>query len=233
MYIEQEGIVIKRMKQEKKKQEITKDIKQEIEQIAHDMEHEKYELRYQYVVGILEAKINIINEQLSREYHREIIRDVNSRLKKPDSIHAKLVRKGYETNFATAKKKLNDLIGIRIICLFQDDIYRVAEMLEKQQDLEIVKIKDYIESPKKNGYMSLHLIVDLPIYLGDKKETKRAEIQIRTTAMDFWSVLDYQMIYKKDVKGAEEAAKELKGYSEEIAALDRKMVKLREKIARI
>ena len=106
-------------------------------------------------------------------------------------------------------------------------------MLEKQQDLEIIKVKDYIEKPKKNGYMSLHLIVDLPIYLGDKKETKRAEIQIRTTAMDFWSVLDYQMIYKKDVKGAEEAAKELKGYSEEIAALDRKMVKLREKIARI
>ena len=143
------------------------------------------------------------------------------------------MRKGYERDFATAKKKLNDLIGIRIVCLFQDDIYRIAEMLEKQQDLEIIKVKDYIEKPKKNGYLSLHLIVDLPIYLGDKKETKRAEIQIRTTAMDFWSVLDYQMIYKKDVKGAEEAAKELKGYSEEIAALDRKMVKLREKIARI
>lgn len=197
------------------------------------MEKEKYELRYQYVVGILKAKINIINEQLSREYGREIIRDVSSRLKKPDSIHAKLLRKDYERNFAAAKKKLNDLIGIRIVCLFLDDVYKVAEMLQKQSDVEVIKIKDYIEKPKKNGYMSLHMIVEIPIYLGEQSEIKRAEIQIRTSAMDFWSVLDYQLIYKKNVSGAEEVAKELKGYSEEIAALDKKMMKLRNKIDKI
>lgn len=212
------------------KKEVRKETAQEIQKIAEDMEKARYDLQFKYIVGILEAKIKIINEQLSERHGREVIRSVNSRMKAPESIHAKLVRKGYDRDFQTAQEKLNDLMGVRIICLFLDDVYKVANMLKKQSDIKVIKIKDYIERSKKNGYMSLHLIVEVPIGISEQPEVKRVEIQIRTIAMDFWSVLDYQLIYKKDVSGAEEVSKELKGYSEEIAALDRKMLKLRNKI---
>ena len=141
--------------------------------------------------------------------------------------------KNLEPEFSLAKEKLNDLIGIRIVCLFLDDVYEIAEMLKKQKDIKVIKEKDYIVKPKKNGYMSLHLIVEIPVCMGDKVEMKKVEIQIRTTAMDFWSVLEYQLLYKKNVKGADKVGKELKSYSDEIAALDQKMLKLRNRIESI
>lgn len=139
----------------------------------------------------------------------------------------------WKPEFSLAKEKLNDLIGIRIVCLFLDDVYEIAEMLKKQKDIKVIKEKDYIVKPKKNGYMSLHLIVEIPVCMGDKVEMKKVEIQIRTTAMDFWSVLEYQLLYKKNVKGADKVGKELKSYSDEIAALDQKMLKLRNRIESI
>ena len=164
---------------------------------------------------------------------RDVIQNVSQRIKTPESIYAKMLRKNLEPEFSLAKEKLNDLIGIRIVCLFLDDVYEVAQILKKQQDIKVIKEKDYIEKPKKNGYMSLHLIVDIPIYFNEESETKRVEIQIRTVAMDFWSVLEYQLMYKKNVSGAEKAAKELRDYSEEVAALDEKMQKLRNTIEKI
>ena len=161
------------------------------------------------------------------------MRSVSGRVKSPESIYAKLVRKELNTNLETAQKKLNDLIGVRIVCLFLDDVYEIARILKKQKDIIVVKEKDYISKPKKNGYMSFHLIVDVPICFDENSQTKRVEIQIRTIAMDFWSVLEYQLMYKKNVSGAEKAAKELKNYSEEISALDRKMLRLRNKIDEI
>ena len=221
------------MDEEEKKAKKVKQDTEAIEKIRKEMQKDQYYLQCQYAIDIVEAKVKIIDEQLSMKHQREIMRSVSGRVKSPESIYAKLVRKELNTNLETAQKKLNDLIGIRIVCLFLDDVYKVAEMLQKQSDVEVIKIKDYIEKPKKNGYMSLHMIVEIPIYLGEHSEIKRAEIQIRTSAMDFWSVLDYQLIYKKNVSGAEEVAKELKGYSEEIAALDKKMMKLRNKIDKI
>lgn len=208
-------------------------IKKEMEQIEQDMGKNQYLLRCQYALGLLEAKIKIIDEQLSSKHGRDVIRSVGGRIKSPESIYGKLVRKGCTPDFATAQEKLNDLLGIRIVCLFLDDVYEIAEMLKRQKDILLEKEKDYITKPKKNGYMSLHLIVNVPICLDDQQESKRVEIQIRTAAMDFWSVLDYQLLYKKDVSGAEKAAKELKGYSEEIAALDKKMLKIRNEIEKI
>ena len=208
-------------------------IQQEIENIRNAMQKDQYMLQAQYAISILEAKAKIIDEQMSMKYNREIMSSVSGRVKTPESIYAKLMRKGLEPNLKTACEKLNDLIGVRIVCLFLDDVYKIADILTEQQDIQLVKKKDYISKPKKNGYMSLHLIVDIPIYFDQNISTKRVEIQIRTIAMDFWSVLDYQLLYKKDVSAAEKVGRELKKYSEEIADLDRKMQKLRNKIEKI
>jgi len=197
------------------------------------MNKDQYYLYCQYVMGILTVKIKMIGEQLEHKYNREIIQNVSQRIKTPESIYAKMIRKGLKPDFSVAKEKLNDLIGIRIVCLFVDDVYEIAEMLKNQKDLTLIKEKDYIAKPKKSGYMSLHLIMKVPVCIDDKIETKTAEIQIRTTGMDFWSVLEYQLLYKKNLKGADKIGKELKGYADEIASLDRKMLKLRNRIEAI
>lgn len=208
-------------------------MKKEIEQIHNDMNKKQYLLKGQYALGIMEAKVRIVNEQLYRKYGREIIRNTSGRIKSPESIYAKLIRKGYKADFKTAQEKLNDLVGIRVVCMFLDDVYEVAKLLTAQKDVKLIKKKDYIQKPKSNGYMSLHLIVEIPICMNEKQECKRLEVQIRTVAMDFWSVLDYQLLYKKNVPGSEEAAKELKSYSEEIAMLDKKMLEIRKEIEQI
>ena len=197
------------------------------------MNKDQYYLYCQYVMGILTVKIKIIGEQLEHKYNREVIQNVSQRIKTPESIYAKMIRKGLKPDFSVANEKLNDLIGIRIVCLFVDDVYEIAEMLKNQKDLTLIKEKDYIAKPKKSGYMSLHLIMKVPVCIDNKIETKTVEIQIRTTGMDFWSVLEYQLLYKKNVKGADKIGKELKGYSDEIASLDRKMLKLRNRIEAI
>lgn len=114
------------------------------------------------------------------------------------SIYAKLLKKGLEPDFETARKNLKDLIGIRVVCPFEDELYQVAESLEMQKDIEIVRIKDYIKNPKKNGYKSLHLIVKVPIYSAEGEQKELVEIQLRTIAMDYWSVLEYELYYKKE-----------------------------------
>lgn len=208
-------------------------IKKKIEEIRNEMNKDQYYLYCQYVMGILTVKIKIIGEQLEHKYNREVIQNVSQRIKTPESIYAKMIRKGLKPDFSVAKEKLNDLIGIRIVCLFVDDVYEIAEMLKNQKDLTLIKEKDYIAKPKKSGYMSLHLIMKVPVCIDNKIETKTVEIQIRTTGMDFWSVLEYQLLYKKNVKGADKIGKELKGYSDEIASLDQKMLKLRNRIEAI
>mgnify|MGYP004504237681 FL=1 len=208
-------------------------IKKKIEEIRNEMNKDQYYLYCQYVMGILTVKIKIIGEQLEHKYNREVIQNVSQRIKTPESIYAKMIRKGLKPDFSVAKEKLNDLIGIRIVCLFVDDVYEIAEMLKNQKDLTLIKEKDYIAKPKKSGYMSLHLIMKVPVCIDNKIETKTVEIQIRTTGMDFWSVLEYQLLYKKNVKGDDKIGKELKGYSDEIASLDRKMLKLRNRIEAI
>ena len=211
-------------------------IKEEINKIRESMQKGQFYLHCQYAIGILEAKIKIIDEQLSMKHNREIIRSITDRIKSPESIYAKLCRKGLEPDFTQALEHLNDLCGVRIVCLFLDDVYEIANILKKQKDITVLKEKDYIENPKKNGYMSLHLLLAIPVCFGEKLETRNEEVQIPTIAMDFWSVLVYQLLYKKNRVGtekAEKAAKELKTYSEEIAALDEKMMKLRNRIDEI
>ena len=190
-----------------------------------------YRLRCKAAIDILMAKLKMINAELSGQKKRTVISQTTSRIKSAESIYAKLLKKGLEPDFDTARKNLKDLIGIRVVCPFEDELYQVAEFLEMQRDIEIIRIKDYIRNPKKNGYKSLHLIVKVPIYSADGEQKELVEIQLRTIAMDYWSVLEYELYYKK--RDNAEIESELKKYAEEIANLDHRMLELRNKIEKI
>lgn len=196
-------------------------------------EKDQYLLKSQYALDIVEAKCKIIDEELRMKYGREITRSITQRIKTPESIYAKLVRKNLDTNFKTACDKLNDLLGVRVVCLFVDDVYEMARLLKQQKDVKVIKEKDYIANPKKNGYMSLHLIIEIPIYFDENCEKKRVEVQIRTATMDCWSVLDYQLCYKKNVADAVDIIEKLKCHSDTIAAIDREMLMIRNEIEKI
>lgn len=193
----------------------------------------EYQLKCLWAIQTIESKLSMIDVELKERKGRVVISQVTHRIKSAESIYRKLERKGYKINLKEAKKKLNDIIGVRVTCLFQDDVYEIVKCLSLQGDIRIIKEKDYIKEPKETGYQSLHLIVEVPIYLTKKAEWVRVEIQIRTVAMDFWSVLDYQLLYKKEVKQADEISKELKHYAEIIADVDMNMMKLRDRILAI
>ena len=165
--------------------------------IASYIKDPDYRLRCKAAIDILMAKLKMINAELSGQKKRTVISQITSRIKSAESIYAKLLKKGLEPDFETARKNLKDLIGIRVVCPFEDELYQVAEFLEMQKDIEIVRIKDYIRNPKKNGYKSLHLIIKVPIYSAEGEQKELVEIQLRTIAMDYWSVLEYELYYKK------------------------------------
>jgi len=232
---------------ETKKQECSKDKEMEVvknkpfskaeRKIISDfrasLSDNEYQLKCLWAIQTIESKLSMIDVELKERKERVVISQVTHRIKSAESIYRKLERKGYKINLKEAKKKLNDIIGVRVTCLFQDDVYEIVKCLSLQGDIRIIKEKDYIKEPKETGYQSLHLIVEVPIYLTKKAEWVRVEIQIRTVAMDFWSVLDYQLLYKKEVKQADEISKELKHYAEIIADVDINMMKLRDRILAI
>ena len=181
-------------------------------------------------ISMLLAKLEIANAELSMRLGRNVLINMCGRVQPIESIQAKCRKKGYDATYECAMEKINDIIGVRGVCSFEDDVYRVAEVLSTHQDLKIIKRKDYIQQPKNSGYRSLHLIVEIPIYFQGEMQWIRAEIQLRTTAMDFWAGVDHQLRYKKGKKEAVLIGKELKEYSQAVAELDRKMVELRERI---
>lgn len=201
-----------------------------INKISKCVYDSSYQLKSQCAIDILLAKLAMIDAELSKKKGRTVVNQLSSRIKSPESIYNKLVRKGLSTDFKTAQKNLNDLIGIRVVCPFEDEVYEVANQLKKQGDIEVIKEKDYMKHPKKNGYKSLHLIIEIPIYFGEAYQKERVEIQFRTTAMDYWSILDYQLFYKRDVDDCDKIAEELAKAAEDIARLDARMLKLRNKI---
>ena len=185
---------------------------------------------YDSALKAIRTKIEILNGEFVHIYGHTPIEHIKSRLKTPDSIVKKLKRDGLEVTIDNMVEKLSDIAGIRIICSFTQDIYQIAEMIARQKDVSVLYVKDYIQQPKNSGYRSLHLIVEIPIYFQGEMQWIRAEIQLRTTAMDFWAGVDHQLRYKKGKKEAVLIGKELKEYSQAVAELDRKMVELRERI---
>ena len=188
---------------------------------------------YECAIMEVETKFNVLNKEFSLRYDRNPIETIKSRLKSPESIMGKLQRKKIPFSAEEIEDKLMDIAGVRVICAFPEDIYLLRDCLLKQDDIELLVEKDYIANPKPNGYRSLHLIVETPIFLHDQKKLMKVEVQFRTVAMDYWSVLDYQLFYKKQLDGSDEVAAELKKYAEDIAKLDARMLKLRDKIEKI
>lgn len=199
-------------------------------QALKQFQSSSFQIKSRCAVSILTAKIQLADAELSLKLGRNVLVHTSGRIKTVESILAKCRKKGYEPTYETAMERINDIIGVRAVCSFEDDVYRMAEILCTHKDLKIIKMKDYIKNPKSSGYRSLHLIVELPIYFRGKAQWVRAELQLRTPAMDFWAGVDHQLRYKKGKKEAILIGEELKQYSQVIAQLDQKMVELRERI---
>ncbi|SDA16832.1 putative GTP pyrophosphokinase [Ruminococcus sp. YE71] len=185
---------------------------------------------YKCAMMEIETKFNVLNEAFSHTLDRNPINSVHCRLKSPESIRAKLEKKGCKMSMNAIEANLNDIAGIRVTCPFIEDVYLLAGALLNQDDITLLEAKDYIKNPKPNGYRSLHLIVIVPIFLPAEKQYVKVEIQIRTIAMDFWAALEHQLKYKKSYEYNEEMANELYLCAEISANLDARMDRLRRSV---
>ena len=190
------------------------------------------ELMMQYRCALMEVetKLNVLNAEFTMKNNRNPFESIKSRIKTPKSITEKLKRKGYEISVKGIEENLADVAGIRVICSFPDDIYATAKMLTDQDDIRVLEVKDYIINPKPNGYRSLHLILEVPIFLSNEKKNMKVEVQFRTIAMDFWASLEHKLKYKKNIENAEEISKELQRCAEASSQLDLRMQALRDRI---
>ncbi len=200
---------------------------------AHEGLYQETMMRYHCAIMAVRTKLEVLSRDMTVRYRRNPIEFIESRLKTPSSIARKLQKMGHEVSVENMQAYLSDIAGIRVLCAYIDDIYEIARMLARQTDVEVVNVKDYIKSPKPNGYRSYHMIVEIPVYFSDKVRPVRCEIQIRTIAMDFWATLDHDMQYKKDIEDAEEIMQELRECADIIHRTDEKMMRLRERIHRI
>ena len=188
-------------------------------------------MRYTCAIREVKTKLEVLNDELSVKNQRNPIEMIKSRVKKPVSIVEKLQRRGFEVSLDSMEKNLDDVAGIRIICSFVDDIYEVADMLVRQDDVTVIMVKDYIKNPKPNGYRSYHMIIEIPVFFSDSKKPIRVEVQIRTIAMDFWASLDHQLKYKKSfIDDNGEISEELRKCANVIAETDQKMLAIRKRI---
>lgn len=187
-------------------------------------------LLYDSVLKEINTKFEILNNEFKLTHQYNPIEHITSRIKSPQSIAKKIRHQKRELKVENIVKYINDVAGIRIICSFTSDIYRIADLLTKQSDVKVLKIKDYIMNPKQNGYMSYHMIVTVPIYLSGEMIETKAEIQIRTIAMDFWASLEHKMYYKFEGNAPEYFRKELKECADIVAYLDQRMLSINEKI---
>ncbi len=187
-------------------------------------------LLYDSVLKEINTKLEILNNEFKMTHQYNPIEHIISRIKSPQSIAKKIRHQGRELTVENIIKYINDVAGIRIICSFTSDIYRIADLITQQSDVKVLKIKDYIMNPKPNGYMSYHMIVSVPIFLSGEVVETKAEIQIRTIAMDFWASLEHKMYYKFEGNAPENIRKELKECADIVTYLDHKMLSLNEQI---
>ena len=180
----------------------------------------------------IETKFKVLNIEFNGKFDRNPIDSIKTRLKTPKSIIEKMDRIGVPLSVENIEHKLSDVAGVRVICSFVDDIYRLADMLALQDDVYILKTKDYIKNPKPSGYRSLHLIVEVPIFLSQEKRFMRVEVQLRTIAMDFWASLEHKLRYKKDIpqEHAQEIARQLIECAETVSRTDQQMLDIRRQI---
>ena len=187
---------------------------------------------YRCAIMEVETKFNVLNEEFSLQYDRNPIENIKSRLKSTDGIIRKLNRKELPLSLESIEENINDVAGVRVICSFPEDIYMLADCLLSQDDIKLIEKKDYIKNPKESGYRSLHLIIEVPIFLKNEKKSMKVEVQLRTIAMDFWASLEHKLRYKKNIdpEEAEVISKELIECSELSASLDKRMEEIRNRI---
>ena len=214
-----------------KSREVLPDVKLQKNEIKTLMQN--YALPYRELMSYyrcammeVETKFNVLNEELSLQYDRNPIETIKTRLKSPESILEKLHRKNHPVTVDSIEQNLNDIAGVRVICAFPSDIYQLEEAFLKQDDIRLVERKDYIANPKSNGYRSLHLIVEIPIFLHDHKRLMRVEVQFRTISMDWWASLEHKIRYKKGLQESDHVDQELFECAQMSAELDSRMEKL-------
>ena len=185
---------------------------------------------YRCAIMEVETKLNVLNEEFSIRYSRNPIESIKTRLKSIDSIFGKLKRKDLPLTLESIEENLSDIAGIRVICSFSEDVYTIANALLKQDDVKLIEAKDYIQNPKPTGYRSLHLIIELPIFLAQDKRPMKVEIQLRTIAMDCWASLEHKLKYKKNFEFTQDIHDELYECAVLSAQLDAKMGLLKCKV---
>lgn len=187
-------------------------------------------LLYNSALKEMGTKIEILNDEFQHVHQYNPIEYVKTRLKSPESIVKKLKRYGYEDSIQNMIEYCNDIAGVRIVCSFTSDIYRLADMIGRQSDITVLSIKDYIKNPKPSGYKSYHMIVTIPIFLSDRMVDTKVEIQIRTIAMDFWASLEHKIYYKFEGNAPQYISQELRDCAAITSKLDAKMLSLNEAI---
>ena len=186
-------------------------------------EYFRVQCRYQSAIREVQTKLEILDNEFQTMHSRNPIHHMESRMKSLQSIIEKLRRKGFPVSVEAAVRELTDIAGIRVICPYIDDIYTVAELLTRQDDVRVLRVRDYIKEPKPNGYRSLHLIVEIPVFLQEGKQNVPVEVQIRTIAMDFWASLEHELRYKGVTEVPAYISSGLQNAADDIARLDRRM----------
>ncbi|WP_219838220.1 GTP pyrophosphokinase family protein [Paenibacillus sp. R14(2021)] len=194
------------------------------------MEWAKMLMSYKFALDEVSTKLTILNEELQFIQNYNPIEHVKTRIKSPESIVEKLQRKGVEVSKENAAAHIRDIAGVRVICSFTTDVYRVYDMIRSQGDVKVLEVKDYIKEPKPNGYQSLHLIISIPIFLSDRTEHVNVEIQLRTIAMDFWASLEHKIYYQFHDDMPASIREQLKATADMIGMLDRRMLGLKEEV---
>lgn len=185
---------------------------------------------YNAALKEVETKLEVLNDEFQHVHQYNPIEHIKTRIKTPESIVKKLKRYGYETSVENMVQYVNDIAGVRLICSFTSDIYRLASMIGNQSDLKVLSIKDYIKQPKESGYKSFHMLVAVPVYLSDSVVETKVEIQIRTIAMDFWASLEHKIYYKFEGHAPAYISEDLKVCADMVSELDEKMLILNEAI---
>lgn len=190
----------------------------------------RFMMMYKFALHEIETKVEILKEEFQLLHDYNPIEHTTSRLKSPESILKKIHRKGSDITFEDIRKNVNDIAGLRITCSFISDIYRISEMLRQQRDVTVLEIKDYIKNPKSNGYRSLHLLIEIPVFMSDREVNVIVEIQIRTIAMDFWASLEHKIYYKYNASVPTHLLQELKEAADSATSLDKKMERIHNEI---
>lgn len=194
------------------------------------VEYKEMRMRYSCAINEIKTKFENLDMEFKLKHKRNPISSIKSRLKSNDSVIKKLIKKNLDFNVSNIENNIKDMAGIRIICTYVDDIYNLATSLLRQDDITLLEVKDYIKNPKPNGYRSLHLIVEVPVFLVDSTYNMKVEVQIRTIAMDFWASLEHQMKYKKVIKNETEISQRLYFCAEQASKLDEEMMNIRQEI---